>query len=648
MFKNPLSINLAAFGLCFSLTFVANSSDLNSINKNTMSFLSPDSLADTQGHTKIPTQIVSKDSIKPLDIIDSNRDLVISEVHFKILNSFENSKKHSDFETDFYNLLHKLRFKTKQSTIERYLLFNSGDTVTQEKIIETERLLRTQRFLSDAKIQLTKNDDNTYDALVTTSDNWTTNAALNLSKPGDEYYYNLGLVEYDLLGYGMEGGYIYSKGPERNSSMFMFKDPQFIWDHHSFVINYMNNTDGNSFHTQFQKNFLGRDDKWGYTALWHHQIQNKYLYLSRTSPTSWKRPQVNNKHNIDLESYQSGLPIVKYEGAYLDSTSLRLSRSFGAKWKNYIRIHHDRLSSLTATKKSIAIKSINCADLITSGIPTAQELFDDKCPLVSDPENPIKIGFGIDSDKAPDLWSRRDAMMAMSHIFEVVEYKSVKNLNSTKWTEDLDLGFTIENRVGRNIPPLGARFWEWYFKHQFKFFEMAGIHHYFSGLAMMDYYLKDSSNEVTHGHQVGSLSYQFKKGSWSSVVKGNYEAYFLSDASRQLQLGGFQGLVGFPDFYYAGQSMAWFKLEQRYYPEWEVGTAVPVPAVFISGGNAWAHIDDMDTDDLEYAAGFGLRVGLSKSVLGIVNHVNFSWPLNGVRENGIEGGVFTLTTEANF
>ncbi|PBC67680.1 hypothetical protein BGX14_0001, partial [Fibrobacter sp. UWS1] len=33
--------------------------------------------------------------------------------------------------------------------------------------------------------------------------------------------------------------------------------------------------------------------------------------------------------------------------------------------------------------------------------------------------------------------------------------------------------------------------------------------------------------------------------------------------------------------------------------------------------------------DLTYIAGFGIRFAMTKSVSNLVNHLNFSWPLNG-------------------
>lgn len=155
-------------------------------------------------------------------------------------------------------------------------------------------------------------------------------------------------------------------------------------------------------------------------------------------------------------------------------------------------------------------------------------------------------------------------------------------------------------------------------------------------------------DQITFGSQQANLSYVYKTGIWSTLFKSNYQAYFRSPESRQFQLGGFQGLTGFPDFYYAGQAIAWTSLEQRIFPGWEVGTAIPVPAVFLSAGNGWRNIDSIDLEELEYSAGLGLRVGLSKSVLGIVNAFNVSWPLNGPRAEGLSGFVFTVTTEANF
>lgn len=591
------------------------------------------------------------------DSISDDSIVVISQVNIKVLNTFEDSKAHTSYERGLYDFLHLLRFKTKPSVIRKNLLFQEGDSVAYEKVIESERNLRRNRFISDAQIELVPNPDGTYSAFVSSSDNWTTNLALNLSKPGEQWFYNLGLVEYDFLGYGIEAGALYSKGPERTSEIYIFKDPHFILKNHTLSTSFQNNSDGSLFNFQFQKPFISKDDQWGYTGKWFHSYANKYLYLSRTENTAFQQDPIRVSSPIQESLYKKGHQTIRYSGVYTDSMSLRLSYAQGKKWKHYYKGIFDRRTFMGAPAERLSLWGENCVQLESvssvgnASRPDLENYYQDLCSEIDDNDSlkeATYLGFGIQSSEAPDLFSRRDAIVALSYTIQYLNYSKVKNLNGAKWTEDIDLGFTLENRLGRNIPELGARQWETYFLHKLNFLEMFHERHFIQGNFSMDYFLADNSNETEFGSQKAYLGYIYKAGIWSTVAKTHYSAYFNSPQSRQLQLGGFQGLTGFPDFYYSGQALGWFSLEQRMYPEWELATAIPVPAIFFSGGNGWEHIEEMDWRELEYSAGLGLRVGLSKSVLGIVNHLNVSWPLNGPREDGLQGAVFTITTEANF
>lgn len=599
----------------------------------------------------------AQDTVATGPVFQPEQKVIITHIETKILNSFEDAKTHSDFEKQVYNFLHKLRFKTKPSVIRRNLLFTEGDTVRFEKVTESARNLRRNRFISDASIELLPNGDGSYTAMITSSDNWTTNAALNLSKPGEQWFYNIGLVEYDLLGYGIEAGVLSSKGPERSTNLYLYRDPHFLFSNHTLSFSYLDNSDGAGLNLLLQKPFISREDDWGYTAKWHNSTMNKFLYLGRTWQTPFEVQPIDQGPILRSEDYSTGTQVVTYSEAYTDSLSLRFTLATGTTWRNFFQGVFDRRNILGARASRNSVYTNNCSDVqtddsfLSGSRPDLEEAYAQACePFESDVDQfeNAQLRYGISKSDAPDLFSRRDAMVGISHILQFINYRSVTNFQGAKWTEDIDLGFKIHNRIARNIPSLGAREWEYYFLHDFSFLQMLGSKHFFSGKASTDYFYNDRIEQITFGSQQANLSYVYKTGIWSTLFKSNYQAYFRSPESRQFQLGGFQGLTGFPDFYYAGQAIAWTSLEQRIFPGWEIGTAIPVPAVFLSAGNGWRDIESIDLEELEYSAGLGLRVGLSKSVLGIVNAFNVSWPLNGPRAEGLSGFVFTVTTEANF
>jgi hypothetical protein len=50
-------------------------------------------------------------------------------------------------------------------------------------------------------------------------------------------------------------------------------------------------------------------------------------------------------------------------------------------------------------------------------------------------------------------------------------------------------------------------------------------------------------------------------------------------------------------------------------------------AIFFNAGNTYSETEDVDASNLHYSLGLGLRLGASKSVHKVVNHINLSFPL---------------------
>jgi hypothetical protein len=125
----------------------------------------------------------------------------------------------------------------------------------------------------------------------------------------------------------------------------------------------------------------------------------------------------------------------------------------------------------------------------------------------------------------------------------------------------------------------------------------------------------------------------------STAMSGSYSHLFATEDSRQLVLGEESGLIGFPNFFYSGKAKVLLSLEQRYFPPFEFGTLVPALAVFTTAGNAWRSRADVDMADLHYSVGFGLRLGATRSVQKVVNHLNVVWPLGEKHMTGPSFGI---------
>ena len=98
-------------------------------------------------------------------------------------------------------------------------------------------------------------------------------------------------------------------------------------------------------------------------------------------------------------------------------------------------------------------------------------------------------------------------------------------------------------------------------------------------------------------------------------------------------------MIGFPNFYYSGRAKVLVFAEQRFFPPFEFGTVVPAFAVFVNGGNTYRSQSAVDLSDMHYALGVGLRLGATRSVQKVVNHVNVVWPLGEKNLSGWSWGI---------
>ena len=126
---------------------------------------------------------------------------------------------HDIFDTDDpaedklpFRVANALHIGTRTSVIRDALLFKSGDRVSVRAFDETERALRSTRYLYDVKFTVLAVRDNIADIEVSTRDTWTLDTGGSLGRAGGANSTRVGIKEYNLLGTGT----IVSLGRSRN------------------------------------------------------------------------------------------------------------------------------------------------------------------------------------------------------------------------------------------------------------------------------------------------------------------------------------------------------------------------------------------------------------------------------------------------
>ncbi|HEV7476471.1 MAG TPA: hypothetical protein VGO02_01905, partial [Burkholderiales bacterium] len=114
-----------------------------------------------------------------------------------------------------FRLANRLHVTTRPSVIERDVLFKPGDRVSVRIIDETERLLRTNRYLHEVLIRPVNYRDGVVDIEVITRDTWSLDPGLSASRAGGANSNRLSLREHNLLGTGISAGISYSSNVDR-------------------------------------------------------------------------------------------------------------------------------------------------------------------------------------------------------------------------------------------------------------------------------------------------------------------------------------------------------------------------------------------------------------------------------------------------
>ncbi len=224
------------------------------------------------------------------------------------------------------------------------------------------------------------------------------------------------------------------------------------------------------------------------------------------------------------------------------------------------------------------------------------------------------------------LLDSHDSRLGFSLAASRIKLNKRYNLHRVKWAEDVESGYYIKSVIAKNFKELNATSDDWFFEHKINLSLGTEKHYFLTSGQNSFYYNKDYIRDM---HNTLFGEYIFKPAlEWSSVLNVKIDSWQKTSFIRQLYLDGNSIFPGFPSYYLTGQNTFAFKAEQRYFPGFEVLAQIPSFAVFLAAGQTTDRLRDFEPNDLTYMAGIGLRVSNSKSVQGVVNHINLSWPLN--------------------
>jgi len=161
-----------------------------------------------------------------------------------------------------YRLANRWHIITRDSVIEQQLLFRTGDRFSQRMLEESERLLRANSYLFDAKILPIRYADGIVDIRVWTRDLWTLMPGFSVSRSGGENRTRVELSEKNLLGRGVRLRVSYVKNVDRDSTSFEYSDRNLGKSWTSVFFKYSDSSDGGTTQFNLIRPFYALDSRW--------------------------------------------------------------------------------------------------------------------------------------------------------------------------------------------------------------------------------------------------------------------------------------------------------------------------------------------------------------------------------------------------
>lgn len=177
-----------------------------------------------------------------------------------------------------FRLANALHSQTRPEVVRRALLFKTGDPVSVRVIEETERLLRSNRYLYDVQLRPLAVRDGVVDVEVVTRDTWSLNAGASVGRSGGQNSSGVKIEEYNLLGTGTAISIGWSRNVDRSGTEFGLSMDRVFGSRAALGLSHARNSDGQRSAVSVVRPFYALDARWtaGVTASNDDRIDSVY------------------------------------------------------------------------------------------------------------------------------------------------------------------------------------------------------------------------------------------------------------------------------------------------------------------------------------------------------------------------------------
>ena len=485
----------------------------------------------------------------------------------------------ADDDARAFRAANRLHAQTRPETIASQLLFHTGDRYSGDRLAETERILRKDRYLYDARIVPVAYRNGQVDVRVSTRDVWTLNPGVSFGRSGGVNSSSVEIEEMNLLGTGRQLSLGYSMDHDRSATALHYRDPHLGDSWWRLAAGYADSTDGGSWQLDLERPFYA-------------------LTATRAGGLSMLDDDRVEQH------YDRGDAVDEYRAHRRLATayagrSAGLSEGWARRWTAGFTADESRFEPTVDTVAVAQVPADRNLVYPWIGFEIVENRYEkrsnrDQIGRIEDVALGLPAGLQLGwADRG--FGSDRDALMFRGEAGRGFDFGS---------NDNLQLGGTLGGRLeGSTLAGtvLGAS---------------ARLHH-----------LQSPARGL--------------------YVSAQADAGYNLDADAPLELGGDSGLRGYPLRYTAGEGRWLFTAEERWFTDWYPLRLFHVgAAAFFDAGGAWgANPGGSPPIGLLRDVGIGLRLGMSRSALANVLHVDLAMPLDGSDISNLQ---LLVATKASF
>jgi hypothetical protein len=472
-----------------------------------------------------------------------------------------------------YRLANRLHVRTRPQVIERELLFTVGDCFDLRLIEESERILRSYRFIARVDIFGIAQPDGGYHVVVDTEDEWSTQVETRLDFANGLRLEGVEVRERNLLGTGRELGVFYRSVYASREYGVDYRAPQLLGSRWLLDMATGRTRSGALFEQELAHPFIGEVGRWSFRQLLHHR-DDLFDYLVPA--------------HGDVPRRQLLVPVTE-RGIHM------------------VGLHRlGRPGNLTLLGLGLSVLELGYADGDDRGI-TVVEAGDYDAAVPAPPEL-----------RAP-AEQRLEALRNMRVVALVgkrnVTWHERRGLDSFRGRQDVRVGAEVELAVGRSLPGLRA---DNDLYASLDLYAAAGPPAAFFAArvrtdARRDYSATPDQPELKDILSEGELFLYLQPAllpNHTLLLRGAGAAGWNVRTPYQISLGGERSLRGWPERELPGGRRIVLTAEDRWYAGWPFPDVADVgTSLFVDVGRIWAGDAPYGMDSgWRAAVGGGLRV----------------------------------------